>query len=118
MAALVVSQQRVFRGGVGLLGMVATVSTMRQLVLAKNKAISKTIRLGADAAHGGEFVPKQGVGGLRLQNYLGRKLQPAKDTAYDFLDGTAKIQLKGPFLDPKTLAPVGDRLKVSACLAK
>jgi hypothetical protein len=69
-------------------------------------AISECIRLGADAAHGGETVIEQGIGGVRYQRYVGRKIEASKDIAYDFLDGTTRIQLKGPYLNPKTLEPV------------
>jgi hypothetical protein len=96
-------EQAAFRAGLGLVGIAADVLAMRQLILARSEAISEYLRLARDAARGGGPNPAQGVGGIRIQQYLGRKIRVSKDPAYDFLDGSTKIQLKGPFIDSETL---------------
>ncbi|MCX7423405.1 MAG: hypothetical protein NT013_28250 [Planctomycetia bacterium] len=96
--------QGIFRSGLGILGF-ASILSLRQAILAKHELLLEFQRLGQDAAQGA-VVPKQGLGGVRIQQVLGRRITASTDPAQDFMDGSRALELKGPFVNPNTLEPI------------
>jgi hypothetical protein len=53
------------------------------------------------------FDAAEAIGGVRLEQYLGRRIERSVDPAVDFIDKRlGRIDLKGPLADPKTGVPV------------
>ena len=115
--------QATFRGFTGAIGSVSSIASLRLLSANRTKLLREVARLAQDAETGEERLV-QAVGGYRLQRFLGQRLNPGKagvDDGCDYIasNGT-KIQLKGPFLEKGTLAPLEnvDISKLAAGLNK
>ena len=79
--------------------------TVRGVAHAGLRESQHFIDLGTDAAHSGEFAPRQAVGGRAIEEHLGRELQPGTHEGIDFVDTKIKdISLKGPLPERGDLA--------------
>lgn len=73
-------------------------------------------RLGSSYEQGGKLNPVEGIGGNRIQEAFGVKIQPATELGVDFVapGQLGNIQLKGPFLNRSTLAPLTEAQQQAA----
>ena len=74
----------------------ADVARMRLIEVLKLR--ERQLVLGVDPAKG--FDKAEGIGGVRLEQALGRQLERSSDSAYDFIDRGrfGRIDIKGPLL--------------------